>query len=106
MSDSESNIFNLLDINISQYVKNLLIFAGYDTFDHFSNISLNDLNQIESYIQKKLPKLIQKNPNKLKYYFEETVDSVDEICDFNFNPGTRIIILKKIPDAILKYKLE
>lgn len=105
MSETESSFFDLLDIKISHNVKNLLIFAGYDTFEHFSEISLKDLEQIEQYIQKRMPKMIQKNPTKLKHYFDETVDSVDEISDFNFNPGTRIMILKAIPDAILKYKL-
>jgi hypothetical protein len=104
MSDNLS-IFNNFDLEIKDYLKQLLVFCGYDTPNLLLEICDENLVEMEIYIREKMGKNNSyDSPQILQKYFGGTIVTFEEIRSFSFNPGARKTLLFHLPKAVKKFK--
>lgn len=103
--EEENSIFEEIDVEIQNYIKNLLFFCGYDSLRLLSEMNSKRLNEIECYIREKMGNNPAYNsPETLKKFFGKTLITFEEIKTYNFNPGAKETILFHIPRAIKRHK--
>jgi hypothetical protein len=59
--ENTKNIFDLLDVDIPVYLKNILIFCGFDNLSNIEFLNKEDLTEMEIHIQKQLAPAIKTN---------------------------------------------
>lgn len=105
MSDCEEelSVFNELDIKISKQLKHLLNYCGFASLDLIENLSQENLEEMERYIRLKAQEDSAFDDDFLrsKYFGSSTLN---EVKKFSFNPGSRVILLKSLPEAAKKSK--
>lgn len=102
-SNEDARFFDNLDIQLKNQMKELLVYCGYDSLDLIESLSSESLDEIEKYIRQKAHDSAFDDDSMRKKFFGSNV-SVTEVKKFSFNPGSRIILLNRLPDAVKKYK--
>jgi hypothetical protein len=102
---SDKQIIDLLNVDIKDYLKNILIFCGYDTMQLLSELNSECLDDIEKYIRNKMGNnAAYDSPVILDKYFGGTLVTFEEIQSFSFNPGARKTLLTYLPKAIKQFQ--
>lgn len=69
MSDSDENIWALIDIKVKNYIQRLLKHCGFDDFVNLLKIDEKKLSELELFVQKLHKNVRMKNPELLREYF-------------------------------------
>lgn len=102
-NDPNQNIFAEMELQVPQYIINLLLKSGFTTIETIKLINKDVLDEVETFARNDLPSLIDMTDySLLEHYYGDW--PFEKISKFKILIAHKVLLLSRLPKVVQKYQ--